>query len=539
MSRLDAIDALIIGAGHNGLVCAAYLAAKGVKVRILEKRDVVGGAAVTEEFHPGFRNSTASYTVSLLQPKIISDLKLAAHGLTIVERPFANFLPLPGDHGYLKIGGGLAATQGEIARHSRRDAEAYPRYVARLDRIVDVLRDLAWMTPPNAGDGIDDMLQVWTTARCFKALSMEARRDFVDLFTISAAEWLERWFESSPVKAVLGFDSIVGNFASPYTQGTAYMLLHHLIGEVNGNRGSWGHAIGGMGAITEAMAAEARLRGVQIDTGMSVERVLIDDAGRAAGVVLDNGDEIRAKAVIANVNPRLLLTRMIDADSQQRFDLGRFAHYQCESATLRMNVALSELPDFSALPGRVAAPHHGSGIIIAPSLDYMDSATTDARAHGWSAQPVVEMLVPSTLDSTLAPAGAHVASLFCQHFRYALPNGRHWDNAGERDQAADAAIAAVARFAPNFRDSIIARQIHTPLDLERKFGLTGGDIFHGRLTLNQLFSARPSLGHAKYRMPVPRLYLCGSGAHPGGGVSGIPGHNAAREIWRDRRQWLS
>ena len=215
-----------------------------------------------------------------------------------------------------------------------------------------MLRHLAWMTPPNAGGGIHDMLQVWTTAKRFKALSMEARRDFVDLFTISAAEWLERWFESSPVKAVLGFDSIVGNFATPYAPGTAYMLLHHLIGEVNGNRGSWGHAIGGMGAITEAMAAEARLRGVQIDTGVSVERVLIDDAGRASGVMMVGGDEIRAKAVIANVNPRLLLTRMIDADSQQRFDLGRFAHYQCESATLRMNVALSELPDFAALPGR-------------------------------------------------------------------------------------------------------------------------------------------------------------------------------------------
>ncbi len=526
-------EVLIIGAGHNGLVCASYLAAKGLRVRMLERRDVVGGAAVTEEFHPGFRNSSASYTVSLLHPKIVRDLRLAQHGLRIVERPLANFLPLP-DGDYLRVGGGLAATQAEVARHSCRDAEALPAYYERLERIADILRDLVLETPPNVGGGIHDLLQAWRSAKRFRALDMPGRRDVLDLFTMSAGDWLERWFESEPIKACFGFDAVVGNFASPYAQGTAYVLLHHVFGEINGRKGVWGHAIGGMGAITQAMAAEAVARGVQISTAMPVAEVLLDARGRTRGVRLEDGSEIAAGAVIANVNPRLLLTRMLGAEARARYDLERFEHYQCESATFRMNVALSELPNFTCLPGTAAQAHHGSGIIMAPSLGYMERAYVTARADGWSAAPIVELLIPSTLDTTLAPAGRHVASLFCQHFRYTLPLGEHWDDVRER--AADGVIETVERFAPNFGRSIIARQIHSPLDLERKFGLVGGDIFHGKLSLNQLFSARPALGSADYRMPVPGLYLCGSGAHPGGGVTGAPGHNAAREVWRDLKR---
>jgi phytoene dehydrogenase-like protein len=290
-----------------------------------------------------------------------------------------------------------------------------------------------------------------------------------------------------------------------------------------------------MGAITQAMATEAKVRGVEIRTAQPVARVLVDARGRASGVVLDDGTELRAKAVAANVNPRLLMTALLDGEHQRAFGLERYAAYQCESATLRMNVALSELPDFKCLRGTDAQPHHSSGIILAPSLQYMERAYADARADGWSAAPIVEVLIPSTLDSTLAPPGKHVASLFCQHFRYQLPLGEHWDDVRER--ASDCAIDVVDRFAPNFRRSIIARQIHTPLDLERKFGLVGGDIWHGKLSLNQLFSARPVLGHADYRTPISCLYLCGSGTHPGGGVTGAPGFNAAREIWRDRRTW--
>ena len=523
-------DALVIGAGHNGLVCACYLAAAGMKVCVVERRAVVGGAAVTEEFHPGFRNSTASYTVSLLHPKVIRELRLAHHGLRIVERPFSNFLPLPGG-GCIKVGGGLEATQREVARFSRRDAERLADYYARLERVADVLRGLLLETPPNVGGGIPDLFQAWKTGRRINALPMQAKRDVLDLFTVSAAEWLDRWFESEPIKACFGFDSVVGNFASPYTPGSAYVLLHHVFGEVNGKSGTWGHAIGGMGAITQAMRREAEARGVEFRLGQSVARVLAT-GDRAHGVALEDGARLEAACVVSNAHPRLLLGLLQDVPGGWREP---FEHYQSESATFRMNVALDELPDFAALPGRTAQPHHSSGIIMAPSLEFMDRAYAGAREEGWSREPIVEMLIPSTVDDTLAPPGKHVASLFCQHFRYDLPAGRAW--ADERQRAADAVIRQVTKFAPNFAAAVVGSRALAPPDLEREFGLVRGDIFHGKLTLNQLFSARPVLGHGNYRMPLRGLYLCGSGAHPGGGVTGIPGHNAAREILRDRRRF--
>lgn len=520
-------DAVIIGAGHNGLVCACYLAAAGLRVGVFERRGVVGGAAVTEEFHPGFRNSAASYTVSLLNPKVIRDLRLAERGLRIVERPFSNFLPTA-DGRYLKAGGGLEATQREIAKFSARDAARLPGYYDRLERVADVLRDLLLETPPNVGGGLAQLFRGWKAARRLNSLDLDAKRDTLDLFTLAAADWLERWFESDPIKACFGFDSVVGNFASPWSPGTAYVLLHHVFGEVNGKKGTWGHAVGGMGAITQALAAEAAARGVVVRTGVAVERIL-EGGGRAAGLALSDGTEVAAGCVAANANPRLIAALAGGTAWPEAF-----ANYQCESATFRMNVALSELPDFTCLPGREAAPHHSSGIILAPTLAYMDRAHASAREEGWSREPIVEVLIPSTVDDTLAPRGAHVASLFCQHFRFALPGGRTWDD--ERERAADAVIDLVTRHAPNFRASVLARRILSPLDLEREFGLVGGDIFHGKLSLNQLFSARPVLGHGNYRLPMAGLYLCGSGAHPGGGVTGVPGHNAAREILRDRRR---
>ncbi|HXZ47838.1 MAG TPA: NAD(P)/FAD-dependent oxidoreductase [Usitatibacter sp.] len=519
-------DAVVVGAGHNGLVCACYLAVRGLKVCVLERRETVGGAAVTEEFHPGFRNSTASYTVSLLHPKVIRDLRLAEHGLRVVERPIANFLPLP-DGGFLKVGGGLEATQREVARFSRRDAERLPDYYRRLEAVAGVLRELLLATPPNAGGGVGELVSAWKASRAWRRLSMAARRDVLDLFTVPAADWLERWFESEPIKACFGFDSVVGNFASPYDPGTAYVLLHHVFGEVNGKKGSWGHAIGGMGAITQAMRREAEARGVEIRTGVSAERVLVE-RGRAAGVALADGAQVASRCVVSNAHPQWLLRALPDLPGEWR---EAFSSYRSESATFRMNVALAELPDFVALPGREAGDHHRSGVIMAPSLAYMDRAHATARENGWSAEPIVEMLIPSTVDDSLAPAGKHVASLFCQHFRYALPGGRGWE--AERERAADAIVEHVSRFAPNFRAAILGRRILSPLDLEREFGLVGGDIFHGKLALNQLFSARPVLGYGNYRMPLEGLYLCGSGAHPGGGVTGIPGHNAAREALRD------
>ena len=354
-------DALVVGAGHNGLVCACYLARGGLRVGVIERRGVVGGAAVTEEFHPGFRNSTASYTVSLLHPKVIRDLHLAEHGLRIVERPYSNFLPLS-DREFIRVGGTVEATQAEISRFSAQDAQRLPDYYARLDAVADVLRDFLLETPPNAGGGVRDLFQAWKSARRVQALPMPLQREVLDLFTMSAGDWLDRWFESDPIKAAFGFDSVVGNFGSPYTPGSAYVLLHHVFGEVNGKKGTWGHAIGGMGAITQAMRREAEALGVEIRVGCGVERVLVDgDAAR--GIVLDDGSEMRSRCVVSNANPRALLELLRDYPGEWR---NAFQNYQCESATLRMNVALSELPDFSCLPGKEAQPHHRSGIIMAP-----------------------------------------------------------------------------------------------------------------------------------------------------------------------------
>lgn len=525
-------DAVIIGGGHNGLVCACYLASAGLKVRVLERRGVIGGAAVTEEFFPGFRNSTASYTVSLLHPRVISDLRLRDHGLTILERPISNFLPLP-DGGYLKIGPTLEATQRAVAKFSARDAAALPRYYAMLERVADVLRAMVLETPPNIGGGVRDVLAALAAGNSVRRLEMPARRDVLDLFTKSAGQLLDAWFESDPLKAAFGFDAIVGNYASPYTPGSAYVLLHHVFGEVNGRRGVWGHAVGGMGAITQAMAAEAQVRGVEITTDAEVVSVPVSaDTARAA--LLADGTRIDARCVVSNLNPKLLYLKLIDAHVLDADFLARIRNYQCGSATFRMNVALSGLPGFSALPGTHTQEHHQSGIIMAPSLGYMERAYFDARTRGWSREPVVEMLIPSTVDGSLAPPGKHVASLFCQHFSYELPGGKHWDAC--KEQAADLVLDAVNRYAPNFKASVLGRKVLSPLDLEREFGLTGGDIFHGALTLDQLYSARPVLGYAAYRGPLKRLYMCGSGTHPGGGVSGIPGYNAAREIIRDFRQ---
>lgn len=530
---MNSSDIIIIGGGHNGLVCAFYLARAGLSVTVLERRNVVGGASVTEEFHPGFRNSVASYTVSLLHPKIIADMSLAAHGLKVVERRMQNFLPL-NDREYLAAGG--ERTRREIAKFSTRDADRLDSFVARFTAIADLVRGTLLNTPPNVIEGgwiagLGEILRSFPLARELSELDMRARRDLVALFGQSAGDLLDSWFESDPIKALFGFDSIVGNYQSPYSPGSAYVLLHHWIGEVNGKKGTWGHAIGGMGAITQAMARACAAHGVRIRTGEAVLEVVVEK-GRAVGVATAKGDVFKARAIASNLNPKLLFGRLVDAAVLPDDFRERMARYRCASGTFRMNVALSELPRFSCLPE--AGDHLTAGIIIGPSLAYFDRAYSDARMHGWSREPVIELMVPSTLDDTLAPAGLHVASLFCQHTAPELPDGQSWD--ARRDEVADLMVATVDRYAPGFKASVLARQALTPLDLERTFGLVGGDIMHGVLSLDQLFSARPVLGHADYRSPVPGLYMCGSGTHPGGAVSGAPGHNAAHEILRDFRR---
>lgn len=525
-------DVLVIGAGHNGLVCAGYLARAGLKVTVLERRPVVGGAAVTEEFHPGFRNSVASYTVSLLQPKIIRDLELPRHGLRIVERELSNFLPTA-DGRYLALGAGRSME--EIAKFSRRDAERFAEYGKELDALAGLLRELVLETPVNLWSG--DWRRL--APELLKGAALGGRllqrgprhcRRLLELFARSAGDWLDSWFESDPIKAVLGFDGIVGNYASPYAAGSAYVLLHHVFGEVNGKAGAWGHAIGGMGAITQAMARSAAAAGATIHLDHGVRELLIEQ-GRVVGAVTTQGHAFRAPVVVSNLNPKLLFLQLMDRSLLPTDFRARIENWRCGSGTFRMNVALSELPDFSCLPGTARAAHHTAGIILAPSLGYMDLAWRDAVQQGWSRQPVVELLIPSTLDDSLAPAGQHVASLFCQHVAPELPDGSSWDQ--HRDTVAQLMIDTVTQHAPNFGRSVLGVQALSPLDLERTFGLIGGDIFHGALHPDQLYWARPALGSGDYRGPLPGLYLCGSGSHPGGGVSGAPGHNAAREVLQD------
>jgi phytoene dehydrogenase-like protein len=517
-------DAVIIGGGHNGLVSAYYLARAGLSVKVLERRGIVGGAAVTEEFHPGFRNSTASYTVSLLNPKVIADMNLHGHGLRIVERRASNFVPQP-DGRHMLTGPGR--TKREIAKFSARDAEQFEAYSDEIDAVADVLRALVLEPPPNVVEGgllasLPQLIRAGGLGRKLGGLPLARKRALLDLFTQSAADYLARWFEDDAVRGLFGFDATVGSYASPMTPGTAYVQLHHCFGEVNGKKGQWGHAIGGMGAITEAMRRACVAAGVEIETNAAVSEVVVEK-GRAVGVRLEDKRMLRGRAIVSNLNPKLLYTRLIDAGALDPEFLRRMTHWKCGSGTFRMNVALSELPSFTALPGKTMGDHHASGIVLAPTLTYMDRAYHQAREHGWSLKPIVEVLIPSTLDDSLAPPGAHVASLFCQHVQPELGDEH-------REAVADLMVKTVDDYAPGFAQSVIARQIHSPRDLEAKFGLVNGDIFHGALTLDQLYSARPMLGYADYRGPLKGLYMCGSGTHPGGGVTGAPGHNAAKAV---------
>ena len=445
------IDAIIIGGGHNGLVCAFYLAKAGLNVNVYEKRSIIGGAAVTEEFYPGFQNSVASYTVSLLNPVVIKDMRLKELGLEIVKRPISNFLPIT-DSSYLKLGGGLERTQQEFKKFSSRDSERLPEYYDRIEAVADVLRDLSVKTPPNPKQGIraalNAALQLWPIA----TKGNQVHRDVYDLFTKSARSFLDSWFENEHIKAAFGFDAIVGNFASPDTPGSAYVLLHHVFGEVDGEKGAWGHAIGGMGSITQAMGEACKHLGVNIFTDAGVNKVIVSN-GAATGIQLEDGSIVEAKKIISNLNPKLLYKKLIaEEDLHPEFNRSMDG-YKCGSGTFRMNVALSELPDFSALPGKEIAEHHQSGIVIAPTLDYMDRAYIDAKTHGWSIDPIVEMLIPSTMDDTLAPKGQHVASLFCQQFSPSLSDGRSWHD--HRMAAADTIIDTVTKHAPNFKKSIL------------------------------------------------------------------------------------
>jgi phytoene dehydrogenase-like protein len=466
--------------------------------------------------------------VGLLQPKIIRDLNLYEYGLRVVERRVQNFLPLP-DGRYLLTG--QSRTEHEVAKFNAKDAARYPAYQAQIRRVVEVLRGLSLVAPPNPvmGDLRVAMRELSQFATIGKKLwQARSLRAAFQLLRKSAGDMLDSWFESEPIKAVLGFDAVVGNLASPYTAGSAYMLLHHVLGELNGKLGVWGYAIGGMGAITQAMARVAAKYGARIDVRSEVGEVIVE-RDRTVGVVLKDGTSVRARVVIANVNPQYLFQSLLPRETVPPAVAARMKAWKAGSGTFRMNLALSKLPNFTALPG--PGDHHTAGIILAQSLSYMHQAYRDCIQYGWSRRPIIELVIPSTLDDSLAPPGTHVAALFCQHVIPQFTDGSTWGQ--HRDAVADLMIDTVEGYAPGFKASVIARQSLSPLDLERIFGLPNGDIFHGAMTLDQLFSARPMHGFAAYRMPIAGLYLCGAGAHPGGGVTGAPGHNAAQAVIAD------
>ncbi len=521
-------DVIVIGAGHNGLVCASYLAKAGLSVRVLEARDCIGGAALTEEFHPGFRNSVYSYSVSLLHPKVIADLELESHGLDILERPAGSLSLL--DDGHMQLTRDGAQANREIARFSKRDAQRIDAFEQEIAVVARSLRSLAMQAPPNFGGGWRDILALLQSGNQLRKLDSRHQIVLTELMTRSLGDHLDAWFEGAPLKGLLGFEGVIGNFADPYQAGTAYVLLHHAFGEVKGREGAWGIARGGMGSISDAIASFARKHGVRIETNSPVSSI-ISEGGVARGVITADGREFHARTVAANVHPQLLLTKLLgreglDEDGNRRIDA-----YRSHSATFRMNVALSELPQFSSLPA--GEDFHFKGAIeLCPSLDYMRHAYREANDKGWSRRPIISMQIPTTQDDSLAPPGGHVASLFCQHFQRHLPNGQQWDDI--RETVADTVIDAIDAHAPNFKRSVLGRQIKTPLDIERDLNMVGGDIFHGALHLDQFHAMRPIPGLADHRMPVRGVYLCGSGAHPGGGVSGLPGHNAAQVILRDR-----
>ena len=517
-------DAIIVGAGHNGLVTACYLARAGRRVLVLERREIVGGACVTEETFPGFKVSTAAYVNSLFHKDIVRDLRLADHGYQVLARNPSSFTPFP-DGRSLMMGADADLTRREIAKFSRRDAEQYPKYEAMLERVAEVIEPTLTMTPPNVlRPRVRDLGKLLTLGRAFRRLGPSAG-EAVEMLTGAARTILDRWFESEELKATLATDAIIGAMASPSMPGTAYVLFHHVMGETDGKRGVWGYVRGGMGGLTQALAAAARKLGVTIRCEAEVAHIRVRD-GAVVGVALASGDEYDAPVVASNADARVTFIRLMDRRALPAEFVDAVERINYDSASLKINVALAELPDFTALPGSPGPQHRGT-IHICPDQDYIERAFDDAKYGRPSANPVLECTIPSVVDETVAPPGQHLMSMFIQYAPYKLRQGT-WDD--HRDAFADRCFDLLDEYAPNFKRSVLARQVLTPVDLERVFNLTGGNIFQGAMTPHQLFAFRPVPGFADYRTPIRGLYLCGAAAHPGGGVMGTPGLNAAREI---------
>jgi len=539
MARSDAhdVDVVVAGGGHNGLTAAAYLARAGKRVVVLERRHVVGGAAVTEELFPGFKYSVASYVVSLLRPEIIRELELPRHGLEILPLE-STFTPLP-DGDYLMRWADHDLTRREIARHSPRDAEAYDEFGQLMLQMARAVKPILGMVPPDPGSlHPRELLRLGSLGRHMRNLGEKNLYALVKLLTMSAADFLDEWFESEVLKATMSASGIIGTFLGPRSPGTAYVLLHHYMGEIDGVFRAWGFARGGNGAVSQAIAGAARRWGADIRTGAPVAQILLRN-GEAIGVVLKSGEEIRARTVVSGMDPRRTFLKLLPPDSLPPEFVDAVERYRTRGSSAKVNLALDALPEFTALAGKEVArqsgvpPHLRGAISIGPCLDYLERAYDDARQGEFSRRPYLDIIIPSLIDPGMAPPGKHVMSVFCQYAPYDLDGG--WSDA-QRQALGQTVIDTLAEYAPNLEKNILHCQVLTPWDLEETFGLTGGNIFQGELALQQLFFLRPVPGWAGYRTPIRNLYLCGSGTHPGGGGAGAPGRLAALTILGGRRE---
>jgi len=525
-------DAIIVGGGHNGLATAAYLGRAGLKSLVLERRDVVGGAAVSEHPWPGYTVSTLSYVLSLMPPEVIAELELHRHGLTLYPLAADYYVPFP-DGSHLLLTKDRAQATAEIGKFSKKDAQAWPEFSAYLTKIARLVRPLLMMTPPAVGaKSPSDLLELARFAWKLKGLDVQGTGDFVKVMTLSVAELLDEWFESPQVKAARCVSGAIGTYGGPYTPGTAYVLLHHYVGEVDGQIAEWAFVRGGTGAISHAIADDAIEHDAEIRTGARVGRILVD-GGRAVGVALTDGTELRARVVVSNAHPKITFCELVDAKQLPPEFVRAIDRYKTRSGTVKVNLALSELPRFQGLAEGDAATATRSFIQLCDSMEYLERAFDDAKYGRPSGAPYSDGVLPTIADDTLAPSGKHLMSCFTQYVPASWSQAPHRD---ELEAYADRMVEGYARFAPNLKTAIEHRQVLGPYDMEQEYGLVGGNIMHGDLTLDQLFSWRPVAGYADYRTPIKRLYLCGSGTHPGGGISGINGRNASREILKDLKR---